>query len=123
MAVDELQTLALIRARDQAAALLSTIREAMVEVDRPARLALCCLLADGHLLIEDVPGVGKTTLARIMARAIGGHDGRIQCTADLTAPKVIGELREPPPSTMIREPEFDKGPIFANAVVFDELNR
>src|SRR3954453_5940535 len=124
MAVDELQTLALIRARDQAAALLSTIREAMVEVDRPARLALCCLLADGHLLLEDVPGVGKTTLARIMARAMGGHDGRIQCTADLTAAAVIGTLREPPATSLsIREPEFDPGPIFANAVVFDEINR
>src|SRR5690348_659167 len=95
MAVDELQTLALIRARDQAKALLATLRASMVEVDRAARLALCCLLADGHLLIEDVPGVGKTTLARIMARAIGGHDGRIQCTADLRAESVIGVLREP----------------------------
>src|SRR3954451_8070486 len=95
MAVDELQTLALMRARDQARALLTTLSDAMVEVDHPARLALCCLLADGHLLIEDVPGVGKTTLARIMARAIGGDDGRIQCTADLTASSVIGVLREP----------------------------
>src|SRR5689334_16594966 len=123
MAVDELQTLALIRARDQARALLTTLGEAMVEIDRPARLALCCLLAEGHLLIEDVPGVGKTTLARIMARAIGGHDGRIQCTADLTAAKVIGELKDGPATTMLREPEFERGPIFANAVVFDELNR
>src|SRR3954454_25331632 len=117
MAVDELQTLALIRARDQARALLTALGDAMVEVDRAARLALCCLLAEGHLLIEDVPGVGKTTLARIMARAIGGHDGRIQCTADLPAAKVIGELREPPATSLsIREPEFDPGPIFANAV-------
>jgi MoxR-like ATPase len=122
MAVDELQTLALIRARDQARALLTTLGDAMVEIDRPARLALCCLLAEGHLLIEDVPGVGKTTLARIMARAIGGHDARIQCTADLTAAKVIGELKEHQ-GTALREPEFERGPIFANAVVFDELNR
>src|SRR3954452_17423127 len=108
MAVDELQNLALIRAREQARALLTTLREAMVEVDRPARLALCCLLADGHLLIEDVPGVGKTTLARIIGRAIGGHDGRIQCTADLTAAAVIGVLREPPSSSLqVREPELD----------------
>src|SRR3954463_1523889 len=108
MAVDELQTLALIRARDQAAALLSTIREAMVEIDRPARLALCCLLADGHLLLEDVPGVGKTTLARIMARAMGGRDGPTQPPAALPPAAVIGVLREPPASSLsIREPEFD----------------
>jgi MoxR-like ATPase len=124
MAVDELQNLALIRAREQARALLTTLREAMVEVERPSRLALCCLLADGHLLIEDVPGTGKTTLARIMARAMGGHDGRIQCSADLTASAVIGVLRDPPAGGLtIREPEFDPGPIFANAVVFDEINR
>src|SRR3954454_8055234 len=124
MAVDELQNLALIRAREQARALLTTLREAMVEVDHPSRLALACLLADGHLLIEDVPGTGKTTMARIMARAMGGHDGRIQCSADLTASAVIGVLRDPPAGGLsIREPEFDPGPIFANAVVFDEINR
>ena len=124
MAVDELQNLALIRAREQARALLMTLRDAMVEVDRPSRLALACLLADGHLLIEDVPGTGKTTLARIMARAMGGHDGRIQCSADLTASAVIGVLRDPPAGGLtVRQPEFDPGPIFANAVVFDEINR
>jgi MoxR-like ATPase len=122
MAVDELQTLAILRARDQARALLTVLTESMVEIERPARLALCCLLAEGHLLIEDVPGVGKTTLARILARAIGGHDARVQCTADLTTQAVIGVEHERI-TPMGREVEFDKGPIFANAVVFDEINR
>ena len=89
--LDELNTLALLRARDQARALLATARNAMIEVERPARYALVALLADGHLLLEDVPGVGKTTLARIIARTIGGHDSRIQCTADLSPRDVIGQ--------------------------------
>jgi MoxR-like ATPase len=120
--IDELNTLALMRARDQGRALLATVRRAMVEVEAPARLALVCLLADGHLLIEDVPGVGKTTLARIIARAIGGHDSRIQCTADLTPADLIGvEIRSDNPA--LRPHEFDPGPLFANAVVIDEINR
>ena len=94
----------------------------MVEIERPARLALCCLLAEGHLLIEDVPGVGKTTLARILARAIGGHDARIQCTADLTTP---GSSASSTSASRRRAAtsSSSKGPIFANAVVFDEINR
>ena len=86
----------------------------------PALLAICALLADGHLLIEDVPGVGKTTLARVVARAIGGHDARIQCTGDLSAEDVVGRLI---PSDGFRDETFERGPIFANAVVFDEFNR
>jgi MoxR-like ATPase len=120
--IDELSTLALMRARDQGRALLATVRRAMVEVDRPARLALVCLLADGHLLIEDVPGVGKTTLARIIARAIGGHDSRIQCTSDLTPSDIIGTLIKSE-NPALKPDWFDPGPLFANAVVIDEINR
>jgi MoxR-like ATPase len=120
--IDELNTLALMRARDQARALLATVRRAMVEVEAPARLALVCLLSDGHLLIEDVPGVGKTTLARIIARTIGGHDSRIQCTTDLSPTDIIGvEIRSDNPA--LRPHVFDPGPLFANAVVLDEVNR
>ena len=112
----------LIDARDVAHALWDEVRNAMVEIDRPASLALCCLLADGHLLVEDVPGVGKTTLAKVIARAIGGHDSRIQCTEDLTAAGVIGqEVESTNPS--LRPDEFIPGPLFANAVVLDEFNR
>jgi MoxR-like ATPase len=120
MPLDELQALALMRARDQARAVLGVVRAAMVEIDHPALLAVCALLADGHLLIEDVPGVGKTTLARVVARAIGGHDARIQCTGDLSAEDVVGRLI---PSDGFRDETFEHGPIFANAVVFDEFNR
>jgi MoxR-like ATPase len=120
--IDELTTLAVLRARDQGQALLATVRSAMVEVDRPGRLALIALLADGHLLIEDVPGVGKTTLARIIARAIGGHDARVQCTADLGPADVMGRVI-PSDNPTLRPDVFDPGPIFANAVVMDEINR
>ena len=119
--LDELNTLALLRARDQARALLATARNAMIEVERPARYALVALLADGHLLLEDVPGVGKTTLARIIARTIGGHDSRIQCTADLSPRDVIGRRSVGQPA--LRPQPFDPGPLFANAVVMDEINR
>ena len=96
-----------MRARDQARAVLGVVRDAMVEIEQPALLALCCLLADGHLLIEDVPGVGKTTLARVVARAIGGHDARIQCTGDLSAEDVVGRLI---PSDGFRDETFERGP-------------
>ncbi len=120
--MDELQSLALLRAREQGRALLATVRQAMIEVDTPGKLALVALLADGHLLIVDVPGVGKTTLARIIARAIGGHDTRVQCTADLAPIDVIGrEILSDNPG--LRPNTFDAGPIFSNAVVMDEINR
>jgi len=97
-------------------------RNAMVEIDRPASLALCCLLAAGHLLVEDVPGVGKTTLAKVIARAIGGHDSRIQCTEDLNRGRRDrpGDRVDQP---SLRPDEFIPGPLFANAVVLDEFNR
>lgn len=81
---------------------------------------LACLLADGHLLLEDLPGVGKTTLASALAQAIGGTFSRIQFTADLLPSDIIG--------TRIyrrsnEEFEFVKGPIFANVILADELNR
>jgi MoxR-like ATPase len=79
-----------------------------------------CLLAEGHVLLEDLPGVGKTTLARALARATGLGFQRIQCTADLLPADVVGvnvfNQRED-------RFEFRPGPIFANVVIVDEVNR
>jgi MoxR-like ATPase len=84
------------------------------------RLSICALLSKGHLLIEDVPGVGKTTLAFTLARAISGTFNRVQFTSDLLPSDILG-LNIYNPDT--REFEFKKGPVFANIVLADEINR
>jgi MoxR-like ATPase len=84
------------------------------------RLAICTLLARGHLLIEDVPGVGKTTLAFTLAKAINCSFQRIQFTSDMLPSDIIGVSIYNPES---REFEFKQGPLFANIVLADEINR
>ena len=83
-------------------------------------LVLVCVAAEGHILIEDLPGVGKTTLARSVARAFDLQFARVQCTADLLPADVVGvnvfNQRED-------RFEFRPGPIFANVVIVDEINR
>jgi MoxR-like ATPase len=86
----------------------------------PLRLALTCLLAGGHLLIEDVPGVGKTTLAHLLARLLGLNFQRIQFTADMLPADILGV------SIYDREEgcfHFHPGPVFAQLVLADEINR
>jgi MoxR-like ATPase len=88
--------------------------------DRQVRLALACLLARGHLLIEDLPGVGKTTLAQSLARVLGLTYQRVQFTSDLLPADVVGV------SVYDREHgrfEFHKGPVFAQLLLADEINR
>jgi MoxR-like ATPase len=84
------------------------------------RLTLACLAAEGHLLIEDLPGVGKTTLAKALAQTLGLHCRRVQFTADLLPSDLIGAM------VLDRErmtPLFHPGPIFTNILLADELNR
>ena len=90
----------------------------MVGADQPLRLLAVALLADGHALIEDVPGVGKTLLARAVARAIGLSFARVQGTPDLLPGDVTG-------SSILDGAEFRfvPGPIFSQVVLVDEINR
>ncbi|NMF90532.1 AAA family ATPase [Aromatoleum petrolei] len=88
--------------------------------DRELRLALACLIARGHLLIEDLPGVGKTTLAHVIARLIGLNFQRIQFTSDLLPADIVGV------SIFDREAgsfRFHPGPIFSQLILADEINR
>src|SRR3954464_3148504 len=84
------------------------------------RTVIVALLAEGHVLIEDNPGVGKTALARALARSVDAEYARIQCTADLLPADVVGtnvfNQRE-------NRFEFRPGPVFANVVLVDEINR
>lgn len=88
--------------------------------EQPLKLALACLLARGHLLIEDVPGVGKTTLALALARVFGLQAQRIQFTSDLLPADLLGVSIYEPASGSFR---FHPGPVFAQLVLADELNR
>jgi MoxR-like ATPase len=88
--------------------------------DEAIQLALIALLARGHLLIEDVPGVGKTTLAQALARSFNCSFHRIQFTSDLLPSDVIGISVF---NQTLQEFEFKPGPIFANIVLADEINR
>lgn len=83
-------------------------------------LALVCLLAEGHLLLEDVPGVGKTSMAKALAASIGGRVSRIQFTPDLLPSDVTGVSIFDQRAQVF---EFHEGPVFANLVVADEINR
>lgn len=82
--------------------------------------AITCLVAGGHLLIEDIPGVGKTTLAYAVAKSTGGDFSRIQFTNDMLPSDVLGVSIYDEKQTGF---EFHKGPIFANVVLADEINR
>ena len=96
------------------------VRRAVKVPDEVLSDVLVALVAEGHVLVEDYPGVGKTALARALARSIDCHFARIQCTADLLPADVVGtnvyNQRE-------QRFEFRAGPIFANIVLVDEVNR
>jgi len=84
------------------------------------RLALTCLLAKGHLLIEDIPGIGKTTLAKVLSKCLGLNFRRIQCTSDMLPGDILGvSVFERKSSSFL----FHPGPIFSQVLLADEINR
>jgi len=99
---------------------VGSVRSAYVGTEETVRLALCALMAGGHLLIEDYPGVGKTTLAKALARSLGLEFGRVQFTADLLPADITGAVVVDHES---RELAFRAGPLFVNVLLADELNR
>ena len=101
-------------------AVIEELGRIVVGKDTPLKLALACLLARGHLLIEDIPGVGKSTLAQALAGTLGLHYARIQFTSDLLPADVLGVSIYDPATHAFR---FHSGPIFHSIVLADEINR
>jgi MoxR-like ATPase len=106
--------------RDQVETFTRQICEVIVGKTPSVKLAVACLLARGHLLIEDIPGVGKTTLSQALARSLGLRFQRIQFTSDLLPADILGN------SIFDREQQrfvFHQGPLFSQVVLIDEVNR
>src|SRR5438105_1250196 len=100
--------------------IIANIEKVIIGKRHPITLALVAALCEGHVLLEDVPGVAKTMLARAVARSLGCSFKRLQCTPDLLPTDVTGVSVFNPKTT---EFEFRPGPIFAQIVLTDEINR
>ncbi|HKE40484.1 MAG TPA: AAA family ATPase [Casimicrobiaceae bacterium] len=105
---------------DRLASVVGQLGRIVVGKQTPLKLALACLLARGHLLIEDIPGVGKSTLAQALAGTLGINYARIQFTSDLLPADVLGVSIFDPAAHAFR---FHSGPIFHSIVLADEINR
>ena len=115
--IRELQTPVMVR---KVSAVIAAANRIILGKEAPIRLALVCLVTGGHLLIEDIPGVGKTTLAQTLARLLGLSFQRIQFTSDLLPADIIGASIYEHQNGEFR---FHPGPIFAHLVLADEVNR
>ncbi|MGL5851079.1 MAG: AAA family ATPase, partial [Phycicoccus sp.] len=101
-------------------AMVANVDQAVLGKEHVIRLALTCMLSEGHLLLEDYPGTGKTQLARALSGTVQGSNSRIQFTPDLLPSDVTGVTIYDPGT---KEFEFHRGPIFATIVLADEINR
>lgn len=99
---------------------LAAVNQVVLGKDTQVRMALTCLLARGHLLLEDLPGMGKTTLSHALAQVLGLNYQRIQFTADLLPGDILGtSVFERNSSSFV----FHPGPIFTEVLLADEINR
>ncbi|MEO0759757.1 MAG: MoxR family ATPase [Cyanobacteria bacterium J06648_16] len=106
--------------RERIDQIVQNLNKTIVGKEEPIRLVLVAVLSGGHALLEDVPGVGKTLLAKSLARCIDGKFQRVQCTPDLLPSDVTGTNIWNPSTG---EFQFMPGPVFANVLLTDEINR
>jgi len=103
---------------------LTQLNQVVLGKETQLKLALACLLAKGHLLIEDLPGMGKTTLSHALASVLGLQYNRIQFTSDLLPADVLGvSIFEKEPGTDLGRFRFHPGPVFSQLLLADEINR
>jgi len=103
---------------------LAQLNQVVLGKETQLKMALACLLAKGHLLIEDLPGMGKTTLSHALASVLGLQYNRIQFTSDLLPADVLGvSIFEKEPGTDLGRFRFHPGPVFSQLLLADEINR
>ncbi len=116
-----------VRAQDNSLNIKDKIEEAVAEIgkvilgkEKQIRLSLCCLFAGGHLLMEDLPGMGKTTLSQALGKVFGLEYSRIQFTSDLLPSDILGITVYEQNNSKFT---FHPGPLFNNLILADEINR